>query len=141
MHREKLVCLETVIDHLSGEEIGAALEELNAMKEILDAVFLTGIGKKNRPAGLLQALCLPEHENSAVQAIFRHTHTLGIRRIEMERYVLPRRIGSITLDSDTVGAKLYELEDDIYIRPEADELRKLGRRGRLGMPAFRFRRR
>lgn len=138
METEKIIILETVLDHLTGEELGTAIEKLNGMPEILDAIFLTGIGKKNRPAGLLQVLCRPEHESETKDAVFRHTHALGLRRSETERYVLPRHAGKMETHGETVATKIHEIENRQYARPEADAISNLADRLNLGAPALRF---
>lgn len=138
MRKQKIVMLETVFDHLTGEEIGQAIETLNAMPQILDAAVFSGIGKKNRPAWLLQALCLPEHEEAVVAAVFRHTHTLGIRRMEMERYILPRCAETMERGGQSLPAKGYALENEEYARPEADAVKEFCAARGLGAPAFRF---
>lgn len=138
MEHEIIVKLETAIDHLSGEELGLALEALNEMPETLDALFLPGIGKKNRPAGLLQVLCAPGHEETLCAAIFRHTHTLGVRIQKIERVVLPRFADNAEVDGEILPAKIYEVEGYAFARPEADALRGLARRRKTGAPALRF---
>lgn len=138
MEREIIILLETTLDHLTGEEIGAALEHLNSLPTVLDALFLPGIGKKNRPAGLLQTLVKPENEHQICLEIFRHTHSLGIRRSEMTRYVLKRCAATTNVNAETVPAKAYELENETYIRPEADALKKLAEKKSLGAPALRI---
>lgn len=136
--KERILLLETSIDHLSGEEIGAALNELNHLPQVLDAIFLSGIGKKNRPAGLLQVLCQLESEEMVVDEIFRYTHTLGIRRQEIERYILARKVGKATIAGEVLDAKFYELEKTQYIRPEADALAEYAKKHGIGMPALRY---
>lgn len=138
MELEKVILLETALDHLTGEELGNALEKLNGMDEILDAVFLTGIGKKNRPSGLLQAMCRPEDELKARDAVFRHTHALGLRRCETERYVLPRKAVSMEIMGHELQAKEHELENRTYARPEADAVADLANKLGIGSPAVRF---
>lgn len=136
--REPVVQLETHLDHLSGEELGLALSALSAMDCILDALWLPGIGKKNRPAGLLRVLCRTCDEAAAATAVFRHTHTLGLRRQTLERTVLPRAATAVLLDGEPVAAKEYGLEGRTYVRPEADALRDLAARRGVGAPALRF---
>lgn len=137
MKREKIIQLETSLDHLDGEETGHALCIINDMPQVLDALYLTGIGKKNRPAGLLQVICRPGDEEAVCRAIFRHTHTLGIRIREVERVILPRREASVSLAGEKVRAKEYEIEGETYIRPEADDLARLAEKLDLGSPALR----
>ena len=139
MIRETQRLLETSLDHLSGEEVGAALSALSAMPEVLDAIYLTGVGKKNRPCGLLQVICRPEDEETVLAAIFRHTHTLGVRTREAERVILPRRAARARVGRDVVRAKAYEIEGEGYLRPEADEIARLAARDGLGAPAYRLR--
>lgn len=138
MQLEKIIVLETTADHITGEEAGDALERLNSMPEVLDAVYIPALGKKNRPCGIMQVLCRPEHEEAAVRALFRHTHALGIRRQDMDRYILPRHEGIASVHGRDLRAKIHELENRSYARPEADELSRLSRETGLGMPALRF---
>lgn len=135
----KIILLETALDHLTGEELGHALEKLNNMNTVLDAIYLPGIGKKNRPCGLLQVMCRPEHEASARDAVFRHTHVLGLRRTVMERYELERRAGIMTVENHELPAKLHLLEGEQYCRPEADAIANLADELDTGSPALRFR--
>ena len=138
MKIETIVKLESNIDHLSGEEIGAALESLNGMEEVLDASYFSGIGKKNRPCGKLEVLCAMGHEDLVAKAIFRHTHTLGLRMMEARRLVLERSEGKAEFEDGLVRVKNYVLEGVRYQRPEADELIRLAREKDLGMPALRI---
>lgn len=138
MMRETISKLETNLDHLSGEELGAALTALNDMAEVLDASYFAGLGKKNRPCGKLEVLCHVEDEEKVAIAVFRHTHTLGLRIERLERLVLQRHSEIINLEKESIRAKGYELEGRKYSRPEADELIKLSHKKSLGMPAMRF---
>lgn len=138
MTLEEIIQFDTALDHLTGEELGMALESLNNMPEVLDAIFLPGIGKKNRPAGLLQVICRPEFELCVRDAIFRHTHALGIRRQVIERYILERRAASVKVAGETVPAKAHLLEDKLYVRPEAEGIRELARKFGAGAPGLRF---
>lgn len=139
MNLEKIVLFETMLDHLTGEELGNALNMLNAMSEVLDALWLSGIGKKNRPAGLLQVMCYPDSEIAVRDAIFRHTHALGLRRQIVERYTLERERVTLSLGNEQIPAKAHELGGTIYARPEADALAALAARHGVGVPALRFR--
>lgn len=133
---EEIVLLETNIDHLTGEEIGLAINAISAMPEVLDACWLSGIGKKNRPMGLLRVLCRPEHSEAVLKAIFRHTHSLGVRRQKMDRLVLPRKI--IPHAENDLPAKAYLLEGVEYLRPESDAVAELAASRGVGAPAIRL---
>lgn len=134
----KIILLETVLDHLTGEEVGHALEKLNSMDTVLDAVYLPGIGKKNRPCGLLQVMCRPGNEAAARDAMFRHTHALGLRRLEMERYELERHASKMELAGHEAAAKIHILEGEEYERPEADAASAIADKLHTGSPALRF---
>ena len=54
-------------------------------------VFTTAVMmKKNRPGTLLTVLCREAQKEAVVQAIFKHTATIGIRETLCRRYVLTR---------------------------------------------------
>lgn len=133
---EEIVLLESNIDHLTGEEVGAALSSLNEMPCVLDAVWQPAFGKKNRPCGILSVICKPENESEAVRAFFRHTHTLGIRRHKTQRYVLGRRAAK--MPDSGAPAKAYMLEGEEYLRPEADWIIGQARGKKIGAPALRI---
>ncbi len=142
--REYVAQLETHIDHLTGEELGAALEILAALPETLDVLWLPGIGKKSRPSGLLRLLCAPPHREAVTVALLRHTHTLGVRHCLLERTVLPRRAGrchagsALEQGSVLLPAKHYRLEGREYARPEADAVREAAAARGVGSPALRM---
>ena len=114
--REQVLQLETHLDHLSGEELGMALTALAASPEGLDVLWLPGIGKKNRPAGLLRVLCRPEDEEGVSLGVLRHTHSLGLRRQCLERLVLPREAAELIDAGERLEAKAYILEGRRYVR-------------------------
>ena len=134
---ESVFQFESHIDHLNGEDLGMALTALSAMPEVLDVLWLPGVGKKNRPAGLLRVLCLPEHRHSVADAVLRHTHTLGLRVQCLERMVAPRHAATATVAGQQLPAKEYEIEGQPYIRPEADALEAAARHLGVGVPALR----
>lgn len=136
--REQVLQLETHLDHLSGEELGMALTALAASPEVLDVLWLPGIGKKNRPAGLLRVLCRPEDEEGASLAVLRHTHSLGLRRQCLERLVLPREAEELTHAGERLEAKAYILEGRRYVRAEAEAVKSAAARLGVGAPALRF---
>lgn len=136
--RETVIQLECHLDHLSGEELGQAITALSVIPEVLDTLWLSGIGKKNRPVGLLRVLCLPQDEDAVSQAVFRHTHTLGLRRQSLERQVLPREATTVTVAGHTLAGKGYSLEGRHYQRAEADAIAGAAAELSLGAPALRF---
>lgn len=135
---EDVMQLECHLDHLTGEELGTALEQLAAAADVLDVLWLPGTGKKNRPAGLLRVLCRPADTDDVARAVLRHTHTLGLRRQLLQRLVLPRRATTCACGGAGLPAKEYELEGRMYVRPEADAVARQASALELGAPALRF---
>lgn len=136
--REEVCQLECHLDHLSGEELGQALEALAASPAVLDVLWLAGTGKKNRPSGVLRVLCQPAAQEEALRLVFRHTHSLGVRLQVLQRAVLPRTEDTALCDGQRMPAKRYTLEGETYVRVEADALGRHAAACGLGTPALRF---
>lgn len=134
---EDIVVLETNIDHLTGEELGACFESL-LQDGALDVLFVPGVMKKNRPGGLLQVICRPSDLASVQQAIFRHTMTLGLRRQKMERVALRRDTILRETPLGVLPMKETTLNDRIYSRPEFEALKKLSQRTGRSVAQLRY---
>lgn len=103
VNQDKIVLLETNIDHLSGEVMGHIFNRL--MDEgALDVVLIPTIMKKNRPGQLLRVICKSKDSEYVLQAIFKETGTLGIRTFpQVHRSILDRKI--IPLEVDINGKR------------------------------------
>jgi pyridinium-3,5-bisthiocarboxylic acid mononucleotide nickel chelatase len=123
---ETVWVLETTIDHLTGEELGGAIEAIMG-SGALDAIFLPGVMKKNRPGGLLQVLCGTEALDEVEGTIFAHTLSLGIRRTLTARRTLPRRGTVWNTRLGSIESKEFDLQGSRYLRPEFESLRRLAR--------------
>ncbi|HDQ39725.1 MAG TPA: nickel pincer cofactor biosynthesis protein LarC [Desulfonatronum sp.] len=134
---EDIVVLETNIDHLTGEELGACFEGL-LQDGALDVLFTPGVMKKNRPGGLLQVICRPEDLPEVEQAVFRHSMTLGLRRRRMERVVLKRTPAARETPFGSLPTKQTTLDKQIYARPEFEALKKLAQRSGRTVAQLRY---
>lgn len=121
---ETVVELAANLDHLSGELLGDAFAEIFTA-DALDALYTPGVGKKNRPAGVMTALCRPEDEERVAAAFFRATLTLGLRRRLVERRILPRRATTVETPFGPIAAKAFTLDGVEYVRPEYEAVREL----------------
>lgn len=102
---DSIVELRCNLDDMTGEEIGYASEIL--FKEGALDVYTAGIGmKKSRPGVLLVCLCRASDICRMEELIFRHTTTLGIRRIWCERSVLSRTFAQVETPWGPVKKKL-----------------------------------
>jgi pyridinium-3,5-bisthiocarboxylic acid mononucleotide nickel chelatase len=124
-------CLETIevlttqIDDLNPQVIGYIFDLL--FKAGAVDVFTQPIGmKKSRSGILLTVIC---HFDSAIeceQIIFKETSTLGIRRTQQTRSILPRKIESIMTKYGAIRVKIAQnnlVDDDsiVNIQPEYED--------------------
>ena len=123
---DQIWVLESHIDHLSGEELGAAMDALLAAGAV-DVIQLPGYMKKNRPGIMLRALCLPTDLERVRTAFFMHTHTLGIRQRLEDRVCLPRRPAGLETPDGFLPAKAYDLAGQTFTRAEHDARLALAR--------------
>ena len=117
---DTMVELSCNVDDMTAEAVGFAMERL--FQAGAREVYTVPIGmKKSRPGTLLRVICPESDRERMVEAMFRHTTTIGVREAVTRRYVLDRR--EETLDtpwgpvrrkvSDGYGAERtkYEYED------------------------------
>lgn len=89
---DRIVLLETNVDHLSGEVLGSLFKRL--MDEgALDVTLTPVIMKKNRPGQLIRVICREAEHERILEALFRETGTLGVRVFpQVHRSILERKI-------------------------------------------------
>ena len=102
--------LETNIDDCTGEALGYVMDRLME-KGARDVHFLPLYMKKNRPAYELAVICDADKVNVLEQTIFQETTTIGIRRIRMERSILPREASTVMLREGELKIKKCLLPD------------------------------
>lgn len=134
---ETVAVLETNIDHLTGEELGACFDAL-LQAGALDVLFLPGVMKKNRPGGLMQVLCRPADLPHVQGAVFAQTMTLGLRRQMVQRVVLRRTTETGKTPLGPLSVKTTELDGATYARPEFEALRELARRTGRSVTQLRY---
>lgn len=134
---ETIVVLETNIDHLTGEELGACFEALLG-EGALDVLFLPGVMKKSRPGGLMQVLCRHQDKDTIMQAVFRQTMTLGVRRQTVQRIILDRETIPRQTPLGTVNMKEICLDEQHYSRPEYEALQTLAKRTGRSVAQLRY---
>lgn len=93
---DSIVLLETNLDDLTGESLSYCVEQL-WQAGALDVALSSLQMKKGRPGTLLAVQCPGENAEKLAEIVFRETSTLGLRRSNVERLVLPRR--SVTVDT------------------------------------------
>lgn len=117
---DTVVSLSCNVDDMTAEAVGFAMERLFAAGA-LEVYAVPVCMKKSRPGTLLRVICRPRDREAIVEAVFRHTTTLGIREGVSRRYVLERELRTVDTPWGPVGQKVssgygvtrvkYEYED------------------------------
>lgn len=115
----RVVELRANIDDMTGEELGFACEKLRAAGA-LDVALAPVCMKKGRPGQILIVLASPESADALAAAILRETSTFGVRRADLSRYELSRRIDG---GEDGVRTKTGEGYGVVKSKREFDDLR------------------
>jgi uncharacterized protein (DUF111 family) len=88
----EVILLETNIDDMDPR-IYPYVTGMLFKAGVKDAWLTQIIMKKGRPGVKLSVICDDQTEGKAADIIFNETTTLGIRRQEISRRVLPRKLG------------------------------------------------
>lgn len=123
--KDTVQVLETNVDDCSGEQLGYAIECL--MKAgALDASCFPVYMKKNRVAYMLQVLCKKEQQEVLEDIIFRETTSIGLRRYEEKRRILPRTFKEIVLKGGyKVTVKVCEHHGQKFCYPEFETVKRV----------------
>lgn len=122
--------LECNIDDCGGEVLGYTMERLME-HGALDACYLPIYMKKNRPAYMLTVLCRPEDREQMEEIIFEETTTIGIRRVLMQRTVLPRRKSVKQTSLGEVAVKTMEKKNGEVPTLEYESVAAIARKQNL----------
>jgi hypothetical protein len=122
---DRVAVLETNLDDISGEILGAFVETALAAGAL--DVFHTAIQmKKNRPGVLLTVLCAEADADKFSQLMLRETTAFGVRRTIAERRKLRREFATVKTKFGNVTVKLGKLNGKvIQASPEFESCKKL----------------
>lgn len=113
--------LETNIDDCNGEALGYTLDRLleNGARDVhYTPVYM----KKNRPGWLLTVLCGEQKIPVLERIIFEETTTIGIRRIRMERDILPRKAEKVMTPYGGIRVKTVSIDGRKKVYPEYESV-------------------
>lgn len=123
--------LETNIDDCTGETLGYVMERL-LEAGARDVHFIPVYMKKNRPAWELTVICDENKIKEMERIIFLETTTIGIRRVKMERSILPRESVTVALKEGELRAKKCIMPGgQVRLYPEYDSAAKLAEKSGL----------
>ena len=128
------VVLETNIDDMNPQFYAPAMERLfeaGALDVWLDSIMM----KKGRPAVRLSCLCRPEDRETMASIILRHTTTLGMRCIAVDRLKARSESHPCETSLGTVRRKDAMLGSErIHSSLEYDDLLEVSRTAGIPLP-------
>ena len=128
--------LETNLDDLSPELLGAVMEKLFAAGA-LDVWFTPIQMKKNRPAVQLSVLCDEAHTEPLADIIFTETSAFGLRTEKITRLKLERRFETVATEFGEVTVKLgVNRGRVVQVAPEFESCRALSEKSAQPLKAI-----
>ncbi len=133
---ETVVELSCNVDDMTAEDISFAVERLfdgGAFE-----VYTVPIGmKKSRPGTLIRVMCSPQKVEEMVRLIYKYTSTIGVRQTLTKRFILDRRIETVSTRLGDVRVKKssgYGAERQKY---EFEDLARIAREKGLSLAEVR----
>ena len=133
---ETVVELSCNVDDMTAEDISFSVERLfdgGAFE-----VYTVPIGmKKSRPGTLIRVMCSPQKVDEMVRLIYKYTSTIGVRQTLTKRFILDRRIETVSTRLGDVRVKKssgYGAERQKY---EFEDLARIAREKGLSLAEVR----
>ncbi|MBC7265556.1 MAG: nickel pincer cofactor biosynthesis protein LarC [Coriobacteriia bacterium] len=123
---ERVVLLETNVDHLSAETLAFACERI-LEAGALDVWQTPIVMKKGRAAYLLSALATPQTAADLAAAIIRETGSLGVRVCPTERYAAWRTTVEVETSLGSARFKVWRAGEHTGLRVEHDDAARIAR--------------
>ncbi|MFZ5966911.1 MAG: nickel pincer cofactor biosynthesis protein LarC [Bacillota bacterium] len=121
----RVLMLETNIDDMNPEIYGYIMEKAFE-KGALDVFYTPIVMKKNRPAVKLSVLCEEQCADALEKMLFRETTTFGIRKYQVDRSTLERKIIKIKTKYGVVSIKLGLIDGKIgKYAPEYEDCKEV----------------
>jgi pyridinium-3,5-bisthiocarboxylic acid mononucleotide nickel chelatase len=122
--RETIALVAADLDDMSPEYLAAVADRARA-EGALEAVLVPITMKKGRQGTRIELLCRPRDAERFEALLLRETTTIGVRRTEVSRNVLPREERSIDVLGHVVRLKVVTLPDGARrAKPEFDDVQR-----------------
>jgi uncharacterized protein (TIGR00299 family) protein len=122
---ERIALVAADLDDMSPEYLAAVAERARG-EGALDAVLVPVTMKKGRQGSRLEILCRPADAARFEALLLRETSTIGVRRIEATRTVLPREEHTTDVLGHTVRVKVVTLSTgERRAKPEFDDVQRV----------------
>jgi uncharacterized protein (TIGR00299 family) protein len=120
---DTITCLETNLDDLSPEILGAVMDKLFAAGA-LDVFFTPVHMKKNRPGVQISVLAECATVGALSDLLFRETSAFGLRMHTTQRLKLARRFATVSTPFGEIRIKIGERgEEIVQAAPEFEDCR------------------
>ena len=122
---EPVTMLACDVDDMSPEYLAAVVDHARA-QGALDVVLLPVSMKKGRQGTRVELLCTPGDAGRFASMLLTETMTIGVRRSEVRRVTLPRRIVEVNVLGHSVRVKIAVLPDGAdRVKPEFDDVQRV----------------
>ena len=123
--REAVTVLTCDVDDMSPEYLAGAAERARAAGA-LDVTLLSTTMKKGRAGTRLEVLCHPFDAERLEGLLLSETTSIGVRRSELTRVVLPRSEVRVQILGHEVRVKVATLSDaSVRAKPEYDDVQRI----------------
>jgi hypothetical protein len=133
---ETVVELSCNVDDMTAEDISFAVERLfdgGAFE-----VYTVPIGmKKSRPGTLIRVMCSPQKVEEMVRLIYKYTSTIGVRQTLTKRFILDRKIETVSTGLGDVRVKKSSGYGTTRQKYEFEDLSRIAREKGLSLAEVR----
>lgn len=121
-NEDTVIALEFELDDQTPEDLASAVEIIREHHAVIDVVHYSVQGKKGRQAISLRVLTRPADEEAAIALCFDQTTTLGIRRTQVARSILPRAGTEVEHAGQSYRVKVAARPGSETVKLEMDDL-------------------
>jgi uncharacterized protein (DUF111 family) len=123
--REHVILVAADLDDMSPEYLAAVVDRARS-EGALDAVLIPVTMKKGRPGTRVEIMCRSTDASRFESLLLRETSTIGVRRTEVSRVVLPREERTTDVLGHPVRLKIVTLSDgQRRAKPEFDDVQRV----------------
>jgi len=130
---DKIYLLETNVDDVQGEIIGAAMDQL-LEHGAKDVSVIPAYMKKNRPGNIIRVICEKNKVDDLSTILIRDVGSFGVRVQVCDRHIVPRTIRVISVAIGLSKAKVrVKIALDpwgqiLRIKPEYEDMLEISRK-------------
>ena len=124
------------VDDMTAEAVGFAMERLFEGGALEVYTVPAGM-KKSRPGTLIRVLCAEADKDKMVGLLFKYTSTIGVRETSAHRYILERRIETVSTSYGEVRRKVSSGYGVTRVKYEYDDLARIAREYNMNIDEVR----